>query len=117
KVSRPANKFVNLESCCQTPHINFMRNILIIDDEINICTLLSKFLGKHGFKVDTTMSGATALKMMKEKTFDLVLCDYRLKDTDGAQLLQDIRQLNPRTIVIIITGYTDVRVAVEMVKN
>jgi two-component system, NtrC family, response regulator HydG len=94
-----------------------MRNILIIDDEINICTLLSKFLGKHGFKVDTTMSGGTALKMMKEKTFDLVLCDYRLKDTDGAQLLQDILQINPRTIVIIITGYTDVRVAVDMVKN
>jgi len=90
---------------------------MIIDDEINICTLLSKFLGKHGFKVDTTMSGASALKMMKEKPYDLVLCDYRLKDTDGAQLLQDIRQLNPRTIVIIITGYTDVRVAVEMVKN
>jgi two-component system response regulator HydG len=90
---------------------------MIIDDEINICTLLSKFLGKHGFKVDTTMSGAAALKMMKEKPYDLVLCDYRLKDTDGAQLLQDIRQLNPRTIVIIITGYTDVRVAVEMVKN
>ncbi|WP_160714559.1 sigma-54-dependent transcriptional regulator [Chitinophaga solisilvae] len=94
-----------------------MKNILIIDDEINICTLLSKFLSKHGFNVDTTMTGAAALKMMKEKSFDLVLCDYRLKDTDGAQLLQDIRQINPHTIVIIITGYTDVRVAVEMVKN
>lgn len=90
---------------------------MIIDDEINICTLLSKFLGKHGFKVDTTMSGAAGLKMIKEKPFDLVLCDYRLKDTDGAQLLQDIRQISPHTIVIIITGYTDVRVAVEMVKN
>lgn len=90
---------------------------MIIDDEINICTLLSKFLGKHGFKVDTTMSGASALKMMKEKPYDLVLCDYRLKDTDGAQLLQDIHQIDPRTIVIIITGYTDVRVAVEMVKK
>ncbi|MFB6457772.1 sigma-54-dependent transcriptional regulator [Chitinophaga sp. Hz27] len=94
-----------------------MRNILIIDDEINICTLLSKFLTKHGFAVETTMTGTAALKMMKEKPFDLVLCDYRLKDTDGAQLLQDIRQISPNTIVIIITGYTDVRVAVEMVKN
>ncbi|MCW3462184.1 sigma-54-dependent transcriptional regulator [Chitinophaga nivalis] len=94
-----------------------MKNILIIDDEINICTLLSKFLSKHGFDVETTMTGAAALKMMNDKKFDLVLCDYRLKDTDGAQLLQDIRQINPHTIVIIITGYTDVRVAVEMVKN
>lgn len=94
-----------------------MKSILIIDDEINICTLLSKFLGKHGFKTDSTMTGAQALKMMKEEAYDLVLCDYRLKDTDGAQLLNDIRVLRPQTVVIIITGYSDVRIAVEMVKN
>ncbi|RPD38532.1 sigma-54-dependent transcriptional regulator [Chitinophaga barathri] len=94
-----------------------MKSILIIDDEINICTLLSKFLSKHGFKTDSTMTGAQALKMMKEEAYDLVLCDYRLKDTDGAQLLNDIRALRPQTVVIIITGYSDVRIAVEMVKN
>ncbi len=94
-----------------------MKNILIIDDEINICTLLSKFLGKHGFKVDSTMTGAQAMKMMVEHQYDLVLCDYRLKDTDGAKLLGDIRQQHPQTVVIIITGYSDVRIAVDMVKN
>ncbi len=45
------------------------------------------------------------------------LCDYRLKDTDGAQLLNNIREHRPQTVVIIITGYSDVRIAVEMVKN
>jgi Response regulator containing CheY-like receiver, AAA-type ATPase, and DNA-binding domains len=94
-----------------------MKRILIIDDEINICTLLSKFLSKHGFKVDSTMTGAQALKMIKEEPYDLILCDYRLKDTDGAKLLNDIHQISPQTVVIIITGYTDVRIAVEMVKN
>lgn len=94
-----------------------MKSILIIDDEINICTLLSKFLSKHGFKTESTMSGAQALKILKEQAYDLVLCDYRLKDTDGAQLLNDIHQLHPQTVVIIITGYSDVRIAVEMVKN
>ncbi|WP_346316913.1 sigma-54 dependent transcriptional regulator [Chitinophaga sp. YIM B06452] len=94
-----------------------MKSILIIDDEINICTLLSKFLSKHGFKTDSTMTGAQALKMIKEEAYDLVLCDYRLKDTDGSQLLNDIRALRPQTVVIIITGYSDVRIAVEMVKN
>lgn len=94
-----------------------MKSILIIDDEINICTLLSKFLSKHGFKTDSTMTGAQALKMIKEEAYDLVLCDYRLKDTDGAQLLNDIRALRPQTVVIIITGYSDVRIAVEMVKS
>lgn len=94
-----------------------MKSILIVDDEINICTLLSKFLSKHGFKTDSTMSGTQALKMLKELPYDLILCDYRLKDTDGAKLLNDIRQLSPQTVVIIITGYSDVRIAVEMVKN
>lgn len=94
-----------------------MKRILIVDDEINICTLLSKFLSKHGFKTDSTMTGAQALKMLKETPYDLILCDYRLKDTDGAQLLSDIRTLSPQTVVIIITGYSDVRIAVDMVKN
>lgn len=94
-----------------------MKSILIVDDEINICTLLSRFLSKHGFKTDSTMSGSQALKMLKEQPYDLVLCDYRLKDTDGARLLNDIRQQSPKTVVIIITGYSDVRIAVEMVKN
>lgn len=94
-----------------------MKNILIVDDEINICTLLSKFLSKHGFKVDSTMTGVQALKMLKETPYDLILCDYRLKDTDGSQLLSSIRQLHPQTVVIIITGYSDVRIAVDMVKN
>ncbi|WP_343700628.1 sigma-54 dependent transcriptional regulator [Chitinophaga sp.] len=94
-----------------------MKSILIIDDEINICTLLTKFLSKHGFKVESTMTGAQAMKMMQDHPYDLVLCDYRLKDTDGAQLLTNIRQQHPQTVVIIITGYSDVRIAVDMVKN
>ncbi|RAJ01617.1 two-component system response regulator HydG [Chitinophaga skermanii] len=94
-----------------------MKSILIVDDEINICTLLSKFLTKNGFKVDSTMQGNTALKMLAEKHYDLVICDYRLKDTDGAQLLTSIREIRPQTVVIIITGYSDVRTAVDMVKN
>lgn len=94
-----------------------MKRILIVDDEINICTLLSRFLSKHGFKTESTMTGAQALKMLKETPFDLILCDYRLKDTDGAQLLTDFRTISPQTIVIIITGYSDVRIAVDMVKN
>ncbi|WP_438830695.1 sigma-54-dependent transcriptional regulator [Chitinophaga alhagiae] len=79
--------------------------------------MLTRFLSKHGFKVDSTMTGAQATKMMLDNPYDLVLCDYRLKDTDGAQLLTSIRQQHPQTVVIIITGYSDVRIAVDMVKN
>lgn len=96
-----------------------MKKILIIDDEINICTLLSKILMGNNFMVDTTLSGNTALKMMKEKSYDLVFCDYRLKEKekDGAILLQEIHQISPSTSVVIMTGYPDVRVAVRMIKE
>jgi two-component system response regulator HydG len=96
-----------------------MSSILIIDDEIHTCTLLRKILMKEGFDVDATMSGNTALKMIKEKHYQVVFCDYRLKDKekDGATLSQEINLLNPQTAIIIMTGYPDVRMAIQFIKN
>lgn len=96
-----------------------MKNILIIDDEPGICSLLSTILGKQGFMVDTTLSGHTALKMIKEKSYDIVFCDFRLKDKeqDGSTLLQLIHSGNPETAVIIMTGYPDVRIAIRLIKE
>ncbi|SFD81543.1 two-component system, NtrC family, response regulator HydG [Chitinophaga sp. CF118] len=96
-----------------------MKNILIIDDEIHTCTLLRKILIKEGFDVDVTMSGSTALKMVKEKHYQVVFCDYRLKDKekDGATLSREINLLNPHTAIIIMTGYPDVRIAIQFIRN
>lgn len=96
-----------------------MRSILIIDDEIHTCTLLRKILMKEGFDVDVTMSGNTALKMVKEKHYQVVFCDYRLKDKekDGATLSREIHLLSPLTAIIIMTGYPDVRIAIQFIKN
>ncbi|SEW44656.1 two-component system, NtrC family, response regulator HydG [Chitinophaga sp. YR573] len=96
-----------------------MRSILIIDDEIHTCTLLRKILMKEGFDVDITMSGSTALKMVKEKHYQVVFCDYRLKDKekDGATLSHEIHLLSPQTAIIIMTGYPDVRIAIQFIKN
>jgi two-component system response regulator HydG len=93
-----------------------MKKILIIDDEVNIGLLLSKFLTKNGFIVDAVTSGAAALDYLTTKQYDLVLCDYRLDDTDGRELLIKIKAKYPQTCVIIITGYSDVKIAVELIK-
>lgn len=92
------------------------KRILIIDDEVNIGLLLSKFLTKHGFEVSNAVTGASALSILEEQTFDLVLCDYRLDDVDGKEILIKIRENYPFTVVIIITGYSDIRLAVELIK-
>jgi two-component system response regulator HydG len=96
-----------------------MKSILIIDDEIHTCTLLRKILMKEGFDADVTMSGNTALKMVREKHYQVVFCDYRLKDKekDGATLSHEIHLLSPQTAIIIMTGYPDVRIAIQFIKN
>lgn len=93
-----------------------MRNILIVDDEINIGLLLSKFLTRNSFSVSTATSGVSAMEHLAKQHYDLVLCDYRLEDTDGKEMLVKIKESYPHTGVIIITGYSDIKLAVELIK-
>jgi len=93
-----------------------MKRVLIIDDDTDICLLLKKFLSKNGFEADHTTNGAEAVQMLKDQPYHLVLCDYRLPDTDGLEMLQRIKIIRPDAAIIIITGYSDIRVAVKTLK-
>ncbi len=93
-----------------------MNRILIVDDEINIGLILSKFLIRNGFEVDTATTGASAFDYLSKETYHLVLCDFRLDDTDGREILRKIKENYPSTGVIIITGYSDIKLAVELIK-
>ena len=93
-----------------------MKRILIVDDEVNVGLLLSKFLTRNNFDVTTANNGASAMEHLKNGEFDLVLCDFRLEDTDGRQMLINIKSSYPKTGVIIITGYSDIKMAVELIK-
>ncbi len=94
-----------------------MAKILIIDDDTDICQLLERFLKRKGHETSYFTSGKKALAHLKENEFDIVFCDFRLPDTDGRELLINIKELNPKTQVIIITGYSDVKIAVDVIKN
>lgn len=88
-------------------------NVLIIDDDKDICLVLSKFLKKNNYETDTAHNGEEGLKLLRTKTYSLILCDYRLPDMTGVDALRKIRLLQPAVAVIIITGYSDVKTAVE----
>ncbi len=93
------------------------KKILIIDDDADMCTLLSRFLTKNGYEVDTAHSGNKGIEKFMASFFDIVLCDYRLGDKkDGKDILIEIKQHNPATIVLIITGYSDIKTAVDVIK-
>lgn len=93
------------------------KKILIIDDDVDLCTILQKFLIRKDYIVETAYSGKTGIALFKQKIFDIVFCDFRLGDKDGKDILLEIKGINPSTIVLIITGYSDVKVAVEVIKS
>jgi two-component system, NtrC family, response regulator HydG len=90
-----------------------MLRLLIIDDDKDICLVLSKFLTKNNYEVDVAHRGDEGLKLLRTHDYTLILCDYRLPDFTGVEMLRKIKLLQPAVAVIIITGYSDVRTAVE----
>ncbi|HEU5291209.1 MAG TPA: sigma-54 dependent transcriptional regulator [Cyclobacteriaceae bacterium] len=90
-----------------------MSNILVIDDDKDICLVLSRFLTKNDYTVDVAYTGEEGLKYLRSTEYDLILCDYKLPDLTGIEMLQKIKILNAAVAVIIITGYSDVKTAVE----
>jgi len=93
-----------------------MHKILVVDDDNDMCLLLTRFLTRNGYTVASANSGLTAIEWMKKNKPDLVLCDFRLDDTTGVELLGKIKEMHPQAAVIIITGYSDVKDAVEVMK-
>lgn len=93
-----------------------MKKILIIEDDTDLCALLVNLLNREGFTTDFAHSGSKGLKKFKEASFDLVMCDYRLGDTEGARVLQEIRKVNAQAKVIIFTGYEDIKTAVNVMR-
>lgn len=93
------------------------QRILIIDDDIDICTLLQRYLTKRGYVVDTTYSASKAFNVLKENRYDIVFCDYRLGDKDGQDVLAEIKKNYPSTEVVIITAYSDIKTAVNLIKS
>jgi len=94
-----------------------MTKILVIDDDRDMCLLLKKFLEKNNYEVIDFTSGKKALSWYDENMPDIVLCDLRLEDLSGMEILQKMKATNPALPFLIITGYSDVRSAVEIMRH
>ena len=92
-------------------------HILIIEDEQIALKNLEHILVKDGYKVTAVESGTKGLNLIKNKSFDLIVTDYKMKKIDGMQILEHSRELQPYTEVILITGYATVDNAVIAMKE
>lgn len=97
--------------------MNEYANILVIDDEESIRDSSSQVLHKSGYKVKAAKNGTGGLQAFKDEFFHVVLLDLKLPDLNGMEVLSRIKEENPETPVIIITGYASVESAVEAMKQ
>jgi len=94
-----------------------MPKILLIEDDISFCKLLEKFLTKKAYDVTIAFSAAEARTAIKNESFDLILTDLRLPDSDGIGLMSEFKTAYPQIPVVLMTGYSDVNTAVKAIKN
>ena len=93
------------------------QKILIIDDDPDICQLLKRLFIRHDFDVAITGLGKKGLEELEKNPPDIAICDLRLPDIEGKSFLLKSRELLPDLPVIIITGYGDIKVAVDLMRN
>ena len=93
-----------------------MQKILVIDDDRDMRLLLSRYLQKYGYEVLEATNGKNALEVLEKIQPDLVLCDFKLGDITGSVLLTKIKEKYFDLPVVIITGYGDIKIAVEVMK-
>ena len=90
--------------------------VLIVDDERLIRWSLEQTLEKAGYDVETAESGAAAVAAANQEAPDLVLLDLKLPDSDGIDILRQVRALHPTTQIVIMTAYADVATAVKAMR-
>jgi len=88
--------------------------ILVVDDEPNSTQILRKVLVKRGYNVTEENDSLNAQKLMNEKFYDIIISDLQMPNTSGMDLLKN---KNPKSLFIMITGYGSVNSAVESMKN
>ena len=93
-----------------------MESVLIVDDDKPTLEAMSDALNSQGYEVISQSSGKEALKVMREKRFDVVLTDLKMPDVDGMEILKAAKDMDPHVQVILITAHGSVDKAVEAMR-
>jgi len=91
--------------------------ILIVDDEPKICRILEEILEAEGYATQFVLNGTDAIKKLEKNDIDMVLLDIKLPDIDGITLLKKFKKIKPELLVIMISAFGTVQLAVSALKS
>ncbi|MCH7415044.1 response regulator [Belliella sp. R4-6] len=91
--------------------------ILIVEDDVVFCKLLTRFLSKNNFQVMDAQNGRDALELMELNDFGFAILDYRLPDMNGIDILEKLKSINQGSKVVLITRYGDQDIATEAIEK
>lgn len=92
--------------------------LLVVEDDLELRTLLRKVLTREGFEVVTASDGQEALSaLQRAPSFDLLISDIRMPEKDGEQLLEEARKLQPSLKVVLITSYGEMDQYARLLKK
>ena len=93
-----------------------MQKVLLIEDDMTYSRIIRNFLEKNNLEVQSVNSLAQAVPIFQSGWPQLIITDYRLPDGNGLELLEQSIKKNPEINVILITNYSDIRIAVKAMK-
>ena len=93
-----------------------MDSILIVDDEKSLLDLLTVVLKKEGYRVKTCLAASRVFELLEKEEFDLLICDIKLPEVSGMEILRYVRESRPEMPVIMITAYGSLKQAIEALK-
>lgn len=91
--------------------------IMIIDDEKIVGDMARLSLEQEGYEVETFLDGQSALERLKSQSFQVVVTDLKMKGVDGLEVLRTVKRLYPETVVIMITAFANLDVAIEALRD
>jgi DNA-binding NtrC family response regulator len=92
------------------------QRILVVDDDPEMCSLLSEVLRGEGFSVLTTGDSLEASRILKKEEFEVLITDLKMKGLKGLDLLEEAKKVAPLTPVIIITAFGTIESAIQAMK-
>ena len=90
--------------------------LLVVDDEESLRTVLCSELVSEGFKVQNAGDGDEAIAILDKEEFDLVLLDIKMPRVNGFDVLKHVKERHPATKVVMLTGFADLKNAIESKK-